>query len=97
MPEYTRYKRESQSGFIKRMKDKGFSLLEAARRASKKESYSSFGNKNIGASILKTKTGAEVQAGVGKAHLGVGFDTKKRSAGFDVSVGKKRFNKNSKY
>ena len=52
-----------------------------------------------GASLLKTRTGSEIQAGVsvGKRgiHVGVGYDKRRKSAGADVTYTKGKKSKSA--
>lgn len=65
-----------------------------------KDTLKSIGGKGAGATYLKTKSGREVQAGMGNktagVHIGAGYDKKNKSAGVGVSVslGGKTYNKN---
>lgn len=43
------------------------------------------------ASVSVNRHGAEIQAGVGPVHIGAGFDTKNKSAGADLTVGRKSY------
>ncbi len=53
--------------------------------------FLSVGNKKAGASLLRTKDGAEVQAGIGKTHVDAGYSKSNKSAGFGISRGNKSF------
>ena len=49
------------------------------------------GNSNIGASLLRTKDGSEIQAGLTtkkgtNVHVGAGYSKSRQSAGFGVSL-----------
>lgn len=79
------------------MKNKGRLSTIAKRVLSKGYKLNTIGNDKAGASLLRSKNGAELQAGIGDFHVGAGYDKKNRSAGLDVKLGKKRFNKSFKY
>lgn len=49
------------------------------------EQYTEVGNKKAGASLLRTKDGSEIQAGIGRTHLDAGYSKKNRTAGLHIT------------
>lgn len=66
-------------------------------RMDKDGTITSIGRNGAGATLLRTKTGAEIQAGVGKLHVDAGFDKKNKSFGAGVAYGKKRVSFHKKF